>query len=199
MIRQTVYELTRPGISVSNIRITGPFQKATLFLQDDYEIDTIYAGLGQRSFEITDTHCLPNAFFHPLRLRVWSNEGEEAPVVTFQNSPLLLPPDRDVYREFLFLGTRCVSQQFDLLWNDRYVYLRGDGVTSATLVLDKEDSSQSLPLVKNDTGIWVVDVDVRETSARLVIEPQAEVFIAWIGTRNVLRLGSSMYGLAWRC
>jgi len=192
MIRQKDFELTRPGIGVSNIQITGPFQKAMLYIQDDYEIDTIYAELGQRSFEITDTYCLPNAFFHPLRLRVWSIEGD--PIVTFQNSPLLFPLDRDVYREFLFLGTRCVGSTFDLLWNDRYVYLRGDSVTSATLVLE----SLRLPLVQKDTGIWVVDLGtLRGKSARLEVEPPTAEFNVWTGTANVLRLGSSMYGLAW--
>lgn len=192
MIRQTDFELTRPGIGVSNIRIAGAFQKAMLFLQDNYEIDTIYAELGQRSFQLTDTHRLPNAFFHPLRLRVWSTE---APVVTYENSPFFLPPDRDVYMEFPFLGTRSVGSTFDLRWNDRYVYLRGDGVTSATLVLD--DSSWRVPLAQNDTGTWVVDLDVRGKSARLEVEPPTETYTVWIGATNVLRMGSSMYGLAW--
>ena len=195
MIRQTVFELTRPGIGVSNIQITGPFQKAMLYLQDDYEIDTIYAELGQRSFQLTDTYHLPNAFFHPLRLRVWFEGGTEAPVVTYQNLPFLLPPDRDVYREFPFLGTRCVGPLFYLRWNDRYVYLRGDSVTSATLVLE----SLRLPLVQKDTGTWVVDlgVDKQGKSARLEVEPPTETYTVWTGATNVLRLGSSMYGLAW--
>ena len=192
MIRQTDFELTRPGISVSNIRIAGTFQKAMLYLQDDYEIDTIYAELGQRSFQLTDTHRLPNAFFHPLRLRVWSTE---APVVTYENSPFMLPPNRDVFMEFPFLGTRSVGSTFDLRWNDRYVYLRGDCVTSATLVLD--DSSLRLPLAQKDTGTWVVDLDERRGSASLVVEPPTAEFNVWTGTANVLRMGSSMYGLAW--